>query len=371
MKTSQNKVQKLIGLKVALVLSLSAFLMLGACGTSENGTPGPTGWSTYTSTATATATCEPNYTVLTPANWVKSPSQLIVVLYDPRFFGPQSIADSDNGQYLQLPGGEKTQDVSYFLSRAIPGMMNPGDQVAVFELGYSSFDDARVGRLRSELTLPPLYNTPAPPNTMVPVPTLGTPTAGLGWIATKNAYKATSTSSAETATESAKKYTCLIDYYNNDILLTSTAYNVALTIEANRITTDLDNGLAVSSTPRIPKEKQFGTNELYYGGVYYGLSFATTIFQSQCSKYDKCLLYIVSDMHHYGLNNPDKLPIDLKGVHTYVIMPSCLDLDQGNCKERADYWSSEFPVYNGIAPVFSTGVDADKNYQSFLNSIGR
>lgn len=368
MNTMRTKGRMSTGVKVTFILMFFALLVLGACNPSEN-----TGYriQTYTPTASATPTCKPGSGILTPANWEKSPSQLIVVLYDPRFYISR-LGDSDNGQYLELLDGEKTRDIPYFLSRVVPALMKPSDQVAIFELGYSSFDNARVGRLRSELTPPPLYNTPAPPKAVTPAPTLGTPTPGFEWVARVNAYQGTSTAVAETATESAQQYNCTLDYYNHNILLTSVAYDTASTAEANRVITELGTGLAVSSTPRIiSNEKQFGTNELYYGGVYYGLSFATTIFQSQCNKYDNCLLYIVSDMHYYGLNNPDKLPIDLKGVHTYVIMPSCLDLDEGNCKERVEYWSSEFSAYGSVAPFFSAGLDDDKNFQNFLKNIGR
>lgn len=94
-----------------------------------------------TFTPPPSATCAPYIQLSTPSGWATS-SQLIVFLYD-----PFSVED----QPLELVSGETTQDISLFLSKTVPSVMGPRDQVVIFQLGYKNYEEARVIKLKQLL----------------------------------------------------------------------------------------------------------------------------------------------------------------------------------------------------------------------------
>ena len=129
---SNKKINKAI-LKLILFFNLLVIILI-ACGPEPTNEPG---YSTWTPSPSATATCPPNISLSTPEGWGLS-TRLIVILYDPRSMGDQ---------YLELANGEKTQDIPFFIRRIVPMLMKPRDQVAVFQLGYSDYNAARITRL--------------------------------------------------------------------------------------------------------------------------------------------------------------------------------------------------------------------------------
>lgn len=352
MEALRTRVWKSTGIKTVLVLSILVLLVLGACQTTNQPPP----YVTWTPSPSVTPTCEPNIRLSTPEGWGLS-KRLFVILYDPRFTGDQ---------YLELANGEKTQDISLFISRIVPMLMKPSDQVAIFYKGYSSYNDARVARLYSYTTPPPLYNTPAPPATLPPLPPTTIPSPGFSLVATREAVRIQSTTMASTEIANGAIYNCQKNYWNNIVQVTATAWNSTATAEINGINNQLD--AALKDVNNNAKGKPFATDELYYGGVYYGLSFAGTVFQSDCKNYAACILLIIDNMRVFGKNNPDNLSINLTGVKTYVILPNCQDIDQPNCKALEDYWDGEFPKFGAAQPVYWNGVRAETN---LLNAIGR
>lgn len=116
-----------------------------------------------------------------------------------------------------------------------------------------------------------------------------------------------------------------------------------------RLEADFDRFLKNIETIEIP----FRTNELFYGGVYDGLSFATRVFQSDgagCANYTSCTLIIIDDLQLWGNHNPDNLPIDLGGVNAYVVLPHCRDIDNTACQETITYWNTEFENFGIESP---------------------
>ena len=349
MHRSNQKSKKSV-LKLVLFFVLLLFVLV-AC--EEGGGDNPR-YVTRTPPPSATPTCEPNIRLSTPEGWGFS-TRLFVILYDPRI--------TEGGQYLELANGEKTQDVSLFIRSIVPALMRPSDQISIFHMGYSSYDDSRVARLYSYTTPPVLYNTPAPRETLTPLPPTHIPTPGFGEVATKNAIKVESTRMAGTEMANQAEYDCMVKIWNNTIETTAVAWgNVAATEVSN-----INNELNAAFQEVDKKEKPFASDELYYGGVYYGLNFATSVFEADCKNYDTCTLLIIDDMRFLGKNNPTNI-INLSGVKTYVIMPNCLDMADANCKTRVDYWSSEFLKFGVDNPVYWNGVRAEIN---LLDSIGR
>jgi hypothetical protein len=105
-----------------------------------------------------------------------------------------------------------------------------------------------------------------------------------------------------------------------------------------------------------------------YGGLYYGLYFATVDFKADCSRFDACYLVILDDLTYWGLHNPAKLPIDLKGINVYAVMPNCRDINQPDCTELQDYWKAEFEGFGAISSTYLNGLRVELN---LMDGIGR
>ena len=123
MQRSDQNNNKKASLKLAL-LFVFLVTILGSCIFPAN--DGDPRYATWTPSPSATPTCAPNIQLSTPEGWDTS-SRFIVFLFDPRFTG---------NQQLELLSGEKIQDIPFFVSKIIPVLMKPGDQVSVFQLGY-------------------------------------------------------------------------------------------------------------------------------------------------------------------------------------------------------------------------------------------
>lgn len=341
---------------LALLIGLLLITLL-SCGGGNGGDD--LGFATWTPSPSATATCNPHMSLSTPSEW--GTTHLVVILYDPR---PQTVGD----QYIELENKEKIRDVPSFIEKIVPRLIKPSGQVSIFQLGYSSYDSARVARLFSYAIVPQLYNTPSPLDTLTPLPPITLPPPGFERVATEQAIRIQST--AKAATESAREavYSCEINYWNDVVRLTATAWNGIATAEISDAEDDFATEVANHNNGQNVIETPFRTDELYYGGVYHGLSFASRVFQAECKNYSKCTLIVIDDLRVYQEYNHDNLPINLTGVDVYAIMPNCKDLAQPSCTEVSDYWDPELKKYGAEEVFFWNGVRAETN---LLNAIGR
>jgi len=307
---------------------------------------------TSTPSPVLSPTCQPNMQLATQVGLIP-PTKLIVILYDPMV---KVIPE------LDLANGQKLTDISSFVSKMIPDVMGPGDEVSVFQLGYDTYTSARVTRQYSYLTIyPQLYVAPSYA-TLTALPPTGVPTPGYGEIATKNAFIGTSTARAVYEAANNAAYNCQVLYYNANIRSTATAWKQMQAQDNQSIST-----AEVSDFATVSPGKQ-NLTELVYGGLYYGLYFASVDIKSDCAKFDECDLVIVDDLHVYGKHNPDNLPIALKGISLYVVMPNCRDLNQPDCADLQTYWTTEFQGFGVSNITYWNGVRAEFN---LLGKIGR
>jgi hypothetical protein len=341
--------------KSSLLILIITFI-LSACNINTNIGPAI---STWTPSPSATPTCIPDIGLSTPEGWGRS--RIIVILYDDR-----PIAD---GLYLQLENGKTTENPSVFIKSILPKLIKPGDQISIFQLGYSSFDDAIVSRVFSYTSLPELFNTPPPP-IIIPSNSPVTLTPGFGYVATQNAL--TQEAKAIIATNSANEsdYRCAVDYWNSVVQQTATTWDTIATAEISDITNKMNKEFEIynSEEGKGNREKPYRTNELYYGGIYYGLSFATSVFGKQCQNEIECILLIIDDLNVYEENNPDNLDIDLKGVKTITAMYNCRYIDQPECAPTQEYWNDEFSKFGVLETNYWDGSRAESN---ILDYIGR
>lgn len=307
---------------------------------------------TSTPTPVLSPTCQTDIQLATQQG-LNPPTKLIVILYDSRV---KVVPE------LDLADGEKTTDVAKFVSKLVPDIMGPGDEISVFQLGYDTYPAARVTRQYSYLTIYPQLYVPPSMATFTPLPPTGVPTPGYGEIATKNAYVGTATQRANLEAANSAAFNCQVLYYNSNIRSTATAWKQAQAADIANISTAAAADIA-TVTPGSEN-----LTELVYGGLYYGLYFASVDLKSDCAKYDECDLLILDDLRVYGKHNPDHLPISLKNVNLYVVQPNCRDINQPDCANLQSYWTEEFQGFGAANITYWNGVRAEVN---ILGKVGR
>lgn len=359
MQPSTPETKKTIKILILLLTLLLNVLVACVNGTKE----GDPGYATWTPSPSMTATCNPNMSLSTPDNWGKE--RLIVVLFDPR--SEQVVGD----QFLEMENKEKTQDVKSFIKEIAPRLLKPGDQLSVFQMGYPDYDDAVVVRLYSYVAVPQLYNTPSPREALTPLPPTDIPTPGLKAVATHNYVVEQSTKRAGTETANASIYGCEIIIWNTIVKLTATAWETTATAEIGDLGRTLDDEWNAYYDPDKvdARGKPFSNNPLYYGDLYYGLSFASEVFQGKCKEFKDCILLIVDDLGIPGIYTPTNLSIDLSDVKIYAVIPHCRFIDQPNCTDLRNYWNSEFVKFGtGEVKEYWNGTRIEIN---LLDAIGR
>jgi hypothetical protein len=181
-------------------------------------------------------------------------------------------------------------------------------------------------------------------------------------VATKNAFIGTSTARAVVEAANSASYNCQVLYYNANVRSTATAWRQMQVADVNNISTAEVSDFATVTPGKL------NLSELVYGGLYYGLYFASVDFKADCAKYDECDLVIVDDLHVYGKHNPQNLPIALNGVNLYVIEPDCRDINQPDCADLQSYWTSEFQGFGVNNILYWNGIRAELN---LVGKIGR
>ncbi len=343
---------KKVTLTIVLLLLFIGLALSSGC----KEPPSPTPW---TPTPSSTPTCAPRLTLATPSEWGKS--RIVVILYDPR------VVNTDDSPLLI---NEQKVSVVDFLKNIVPQIIEPKDQIAIFQLGYASYDDALVYKDRSFIIPPQMLNTPIPRSTLTPIPTLPSMEPGLNAVATSNAATHTASKYFATQTAIVQENACDRAFWNTQIPPTATAWLATATSEIGSMTQDFLDAIDAYYENTEDRAQPFTTDELYYGGVYDGLNFASMVFGSNCEQ-NKCTLIIIDDFSTWNDYNKWKenksefnpntpINIDLSGVDIIGIVPQCKDIDSPSCQKIINPWEEEFKNFGDIStPIFETGKRAD------------
>lgn len=333
-----------------ILFAILAIFIISACSGIGGGLPGV---STWTPSASPTPTCDPNISLSTPSGWSTN-SQLFIILFD-----PTSVGD----EFLEFANGEKTQNVVEFISRIIPSIIRPSDQISIFQLGYRKYENARYLRVYSYIDLPQLYDTPFPQNTLTALPVKVDSTLD-GFLikqATLQAEK-TQVSYSLTSTAIISDNKCKIEVWNDSAVFTATSYKETEIAEISTIKANITD-VAITATNVfdniLPAETPY-SNQVVYEGLYH----ASFDILSDCDNYDKCVLLIIDTLNSWTYENQlcDNCNIDLKGIDlVYVIMPNCKDINQPTCTKLQDFWDTELTKYGAPTAVYQNGVRAEIN----------
>jgi hypothetical protein len=348
MYQSESSKRYLFKMCLFLILILSG---LSAC---TAGIGEVSGVSTWTPSATPTPTCAPNIDLTTPIGWDTS-SRLIIILFD---------QNSSNSESLELLDGGAAKDVTDFIVHIIPEISRPGDQISVFQLGYREYENARFLRVYSYATLPQLYDTPSPNQTLTPIPDVVSTLSGLEIIKATNMAKIQQTAHANTAVALDAEDNCKKEIWNKGAMFTATSWAQTEIAEVATISTSAANAATSVAENAIVEETPYADNV-----VYEGLYHASIDIKSDCAHYDECLLLIIDDLNTWTHGNQGDFDIDLTGIDlVYSIMPQCKDINQPSCKRLQEFWDDEFSMYGVKSTFYSNTIRAEK---TLLDTIRR
>ena len=336
--------------RIIALVSLGLFLLvliLASCKPTPTPVAGEA--ATWTPSPTGSPTC-PSYNQLATPVGLNPSTRMIVILYDPQ-------VKPNPG--LDLSNGTRLTDVAQFVQQLMPDLFRPGDEISVFQLGYDTYPAARVTRQYSYLTIyPQLYVAPSY-STLTAIPPTGIPSPGYAEVATKNAFRVVSTERAATQTVLAANYNCEVAYYNQNVIATATTWQQMKNNDVNTIATAAAHDFgAITPARRV-------SSEMVFGGLYYGLYFATVDLKADCANYDECDLVIFDDLSVYNKNN-NSFPISLNNVNVYTVMPNCRDINQPDCADLQSFWTTEFQKFGATTIKYWNGIRAEINLESVI-----
>lgn len=317
---------------IILVVFLFISSVLSSCKPVTNTTEPGNGFLITATPITPSPTkriCNPNnvYTISTPPQY--SPI-LLVVLFNPNL---------DNN--LQYRDGKSTSNPLEFIQNALPNILFSGDQYAIFELGYKSYEAAQLGRDSfPRINEPPSRAMFQGQATLTTIPTTTKTLEGLQEMQRQGQYDATVTAQIATVTEMAFIDRCEKEKFVNEAYATETAWSATQTLVGNEIATQasgIENDHPLLETPYSQDV------------VYEGLSHATIVFNNLCDKFSRCVLLIISDMKDYRAGFKGMIQdgnIDLTNVEIITVMPNCEDIFQPSCTDLENIWRNEFLLAN-------------------------
>lgn len=302
--------------------------------------------STNTPVSTPTVRLCPPLSIETPA-YLNRSSNLIVVLLD---------LDKDYKDY--------TSQALQIINSVIPEAIDPGDRLVLFRTGMRTFEDSIVLSERTEAYFPPsIPSTPTLIYIATPMPNLvGTTMPGIYGIATENVIHAQQTAAVATATESDFINDCAMDYWSMQFQSQATTWAPTRAAVVNEFSYSIHRDIDEFEDKLVSAEA--GTQN----AIFEGLSFATVVFQNECSNYDSCILITFSDMNDWRPVAPKNLQIDLTAVDVVSVMLNCQVIYQPSCTKIQDIWTQNFNLFH----VRSVSYLNDENIENNLvNALRR
>lgn len=228
---------------------------------------------------------------------------MIVVLFDP-------TAASDAVDV------RAASDILGFIMETIPRIMDQGDQLSIFQLGYRTYEAARVARV------------------MVPY--------GKEWW--------------EGSTFPIEERACAPE-------------GALLGFDKGQDGSDLARTISYMLNRQLvyhdPNNSR-GESPYSKDVVYEGLWHATLDFNADCSKYQHCFLIVIDDLTTWTKVAPKNVSIDLSNVQVFIVMPGCENINSYECVVRQEYWNWEFAEFGAKTVRYFAGTALNGELLEFL-----
>ena len=335
-----------MGIKAILFLLIILFLVLSGCG--PVGLVGSFQTAiaiTQTPLPTATPTCAPVVDLTTEPLMV-SP-QLIVILIQP----------SDWADDTYVP------QINQIITDVLPSIVEPGDSIAIFEMGTRDFGKAAIlyDKAGANLAQPEIPPTPTPHETFTPFPTFTESPYTVENRKIHNAGTATAESANATATQYAFQDLCSQASWVSSYGETATAWASTKAASDSSFTTQIKEEL--NSYKDGGNQRATPVPHM----IFESLSHATLTFQSECSHYWRCILVMFSNLDDWRMQSPpDYLKIDLSNVEVYGALLNCNTLFQPDCAAIQKIWGPYFRSHGAVNVKYSAGPNIENNLIAFL-----
>ena len=312
--------------------------------------PLPTG----TIAPTPTPNCPPISDEILTSNEIIIVPNNVIFLFD---------LDYASQYNYEMSNGNLVQGIYPFLNQTLLTFMDTGDRVSQFRTGFRYYEDGRIDRQQSDITIAPdLPSTPEPLPKYSPYPTIEpySETVGLSGVTYQAMIVKWERENELHIQEYADKefdHRCDLKLWTDNYEATAIPWEVTRTADrANflkEFTTENQNFLSGID----PLETELGRRVLLDG-----LSHVTVDIGNTCEEFSRCVLVIVDEFEDYREKVPDYMNVNLVNVEIIGIMPHCEDIYQPNCLERQEIWKQFFSSFEATSVVFTNG----ENLEEFL-----
>lgn len=271
---------------------------------------GPT--LTPTSTYTPSPTVCPPIDIATPGQ-AKTRSYLVIALFE------------DNPEHREYT----LKDIE-LLKGVLEEYAEPGDYINMLRMEPLTLESATfVSEKVGALAITPYPPLPTSYPTSTPYPPLSTtPSTTIGQTAVARDITATAQVVYATATHAGFLHNCALKQWDNDYSKIKSDHETAIRTKrlefTQRVSNDVTEGLQENPISRT--------------SIWYGLAYASTILENECKKYDRCFLFVFSDMVEIYKTPPTDLIINLKSAEVLITMRNCTFLFSADCGVWTDFW---------------------------------
>ncbi len=319
-------------------VTLIVVVLIGACGSiSDIKSGAQTQMAGWTDTPTLDPTCAPFLVNTQPPLFY--PSKLIVVLYQTESWDT-TYAD----QSLQI------------IYNVIPSVISPGDYIQIFTIGQKYYEDAEViaGIVGRNIERPGIPATPVAPAGWTPIPSPTSSNITFENIEGKARYEAMQTASVATATYEAQVYNCIEWDYSSKYGEIATSWAATQSAMISNYATQIQEAVSTYN------QGKWDRPEPEQSMLFYSFSHATITFEAECSKFDRCILIVLSDFEDWRAPEVEQsLNINLSNVEVLAPLLTCRNINRPECSAKIAEWLPKFSSYGVRSVEFTDTNDAE------------
>ncbi len=262
----------------------------------------------------------------------------------------------------------------------LPLLIDPGDQIAVFRLGYRDYRDAIVLDVNpAQVARQAILPSPSAPATLVPETILtSTSSTQLGQMRERNLATETAFALQSTATVEWANYNCAQLSWKNNFQAAASDWEGTKQAVVTGVANEIDAALAAYAQNNLTQAQTPSANSVYEGLINASVVFdgvGCTDDRKETDIFKRCILIIFDSLHDWrraqieaGMIEPDKAwDINLKNIEVLSIMLNCSRVYQPDCAAWQTFWTPQFIDLFGSSSVdYLDNRDIENKLAGFL-----